>query len=260
MNRAGLAVVLAIAVAVGVAFGIYPQLDLDIAAWFFDSERHWFIFDEQPWQQPARDTARWLITALAAPAAFAILGKLIMPNRRMLISGRATVFIAVTLALAPGVLAHSILKEHWGRSRPIDVTEFGGTDRFTAWWDPRGRCPSNCSFVAGEPSAAFWTLAPAALAPPQWRPLAYAAALAFGVTVGVMRVASGSHFFSDVVFAGVLMFLVIWIFHGLIYRWQRTRLTDAAIEQPLRRAGEGLRSGLTALGRLIGLPPADKRS
>jgi len=31
------------------------------------------------------------------------------------------------------------------------------------------------------------------------------------------------------VFSGVFTFLVIWIVHGLIYRW-RTRLTDAQVE------------------------------
>jgi membrane-associated phospholipid phosphatase len=51
--------------------------------------------------------------------------------------------------------------------------------------------------------------APAALTPPQWRPLAYAAALLFGVAMGALRMAGGAHFFTDGVFAGVLMFLVV---------------------------------------------------
>ena len=86
----------------------------------------------------------------------------------------------LTLALGSGIIANVIFKDHWGQFRPISVTEFGGADRFTPWWDPRGECSGNCSFVAGEPAGTFWTLAPAALAPPQWRLLAYSAALAFG--------------------------------------------------------------------------------
>ena len=69
----------------------------------------------------------------------------------------------LTLVLAPGVVANLVFKEHWSRPRPIDVTEFGGSEHFRPWWDPRGDCPKNCSFVAGEPSGAFWTLAPAML-------------------------------------------------------------------------------------------------
>jgi lipid A 4'-phosphatase len=150
------------------------------------------------------------------------------------------------------VLANGILKEYSARMRPEDVTQLGGTERFTPWWDPRGLCPGNCSFIAGEPSGAFWTLAPAALTPPQWRPLAYAAALAFGAAMGVLRMASGAHFFTDVVFAGVFMFLVVWTLHGLIYRWRPTRLTDETIERPLEQAGKAIRDALAALGRRLG--------
>ena len=60
--------------------------------------------------------------------------------------------MVATLALAPGLLTNVILKSHWGRPRPIDVVEFGGDQHFVPWWDPRGDCPDNCSFVAGEPS------------------------------------------------------------------------------------------------------------
>ena len=85
--------------------------------------------------------------------------------------------LLVTLALAPGLLANLLLKEHWHRPRPIDVAQFGGDEHFRPWWDPRGDCPKNCSFIAGEPTAAFWTMAAAAVVPAQWRALAYAAAL-----------------------------------------------------------------------------------
>ncbi len=201
------------------------------------------MVNAQPWVQHARTAARLLITAVAAPAFLAVIGKLIWPRRRMLIDGRGALLVIVTLALGPGVLTNLILKDHWGRSRPIDVVEFAGTDRFVPWWDPRGECPNNCSFVAGEPSGAFWTLAPAALAPPQWRLAAYGAALAFGLGVGVLRIAAGAHFVSDVVFAGVFMYVLIWLAHGLIFRWRATRLDKDTIDRLLTRAARALRRG-----------------
>ncbi len=258
MNRTGLAVALAVAVVVGVVFGVYPQLDLDLAQLFFNPKTHLFRMSADSWEMHSRDAARWIIIALTAPAFFAIVGKVILPRRRMLISGRAALFVLATLTLGPGILTNGALKQYWGRSRPIDVVKFEGTDRFTPWWDPRGQCPANCSFVAGEPSGAFWTLAPAVLAPPQWRPLAYGAALVFGAAIGLLRMAAGGHFFSDIAFAGVLMFLVVWALHGLIYRWRPTRLTDKAIEQPLARAGDALRGAGAALWQRIG-GRADKR-
>ena len=235
MNRTGLVIALAVAAVAGVIFGLRPDLDLKLAGLFFDPERGGFWRSYDPPYLRARDAATWLITLVAMPAVVALVIKLVRPQRPLLIPGRAIVLMLVTLALGPGVVANLVFKEHWGRPRPIDVTEFGGTEHFRPWWDPRGDCPKNCSFVAGEPSGAFWTLAPAAVVPPQWRALAYGAALTFGAAVGVLRIVAGAHFFSDVVFAGVFSFLVIWLVHGLLYRWRRTRTSDAAVDGVLER-------------------------
>jgi membrane-associated PAP2 superfamily phosphatase len=251
MNRTGLLSALAIGVVVGGVFAIWPRLDLDLSALFFDPQIRQFTIGQKTWVLRARDVALYVITLLAAPAFLAVIGKVVLPRWRMLIPGRAAIFLMLTLALAPGIVANMIFKEHWERPRPIDVTDFAGADRFMPWWDPRGACPSNCSFVAGEPSGAFWTLAPAALAPPQWRPLAYGAALAFGAIVGVLRMTGGGHFFTDIVFAGVFTFLVVWTLHGLIYRWQPTRTTDEAVERPLAQGGLALRAALRSFARRI---------
>jgi membrane-associated PAP2 superfamily phosphatase len=233
MNRTGLLIALSVAAAVGLLFGLYPRLDLRVADIFYDPRvvGSW-LGNLRPLQW-ARWLSSWLVALIAAPAFIALAVKLVLPRRPMLIPGRGVVLMIATLALGPGLVANNLLKDNWSRPRPIDVTEFGGTEHFVPWWDPRGDCPKNCSFVAGEPSGAFWTLAPAALAPPQWQALAYAAAVAFGAGVGLVRMAGGGHFFSDVMFAGVFTFLIIWLVHGLLYRWRATRTTDAAVERVL---------------------------
>jgi lipid A 4'-phosphatase len=253
MNRTGLLIALALAATVGLVFAIDPKLDLDLAAPFFDPGRDGFWARVDPLMMGLRDLARLIVTLLIAPAVLAILGKLVLPRRPMLIPGRAAVLMILTLALAPGLVANIILKQHWGRPRPIDVTEFGGDQHFVPWWDPRGDCPDNCSFVAGEPSGAFWTLAPAALVPPAWRALASAAALAFGAGIGLVRIAGGGHFFTDVVFSGFLTFVIIWLMHGLIYRWRPTRISDRTIERALERLVLPLR------GAARQVPPASDR-
>lgn len=258
MNRTGLLIALGLAAIVGVVFAVWPQLDLAISGLFFDPVQHQFWPRLVRPLSLVRDAAQWIVAALAAPAAVALLLKLVLPRRRMLISARAAIFLLATLALGPGLLVNVTLKDYWPRSRPIDVTQFEGTDRFTSWWDPRGACVKNCSTVAGEPSGAFWTLAPAALAPPQWRPLAYAAALAFGSAVGMLRIAFGGHFFSDVVFAGVLVFLVIWIAHGALYRW-RTAPSEAAVEGGFDDIARVLRSPARWLGRRAETEPKPTR-
>jgi lipid A 4'-phosphatase len=235
MHRTGLTIALAIAATVGLVFAVWPQLDLKLAALFFDAQHGGFWRSYDPFYLFARDASTWVIALVAAPAGLAIAMKLVRPQRALLIPGRAIVLMLLSLALAPGVLANLVLKEHWGRPRPIDVAEFGGDEHFRPWWDPRGDCPKNCAFIAGEPTGAFWTMAPAALAPPHWRAAAYAAALAFGCAVGLLRMAAGAHFFTDVVFAGAIAFIVIWLLHGWLYRWGAAPFSDKTIETALER-------------------------
>ena len=110
--------------------------------------------------------------------------------------------------------------------------------------------------MAGEPAGAFWTMAPAAVAPPAWRVAAYGAAIVFGAAVGVLRMSAGGHFFTDVVFAGVITFLVIWLVHGLLYRWRPTRLSDAGVERLLERiTTPGYDAVMRIVARIRGAAP-----
>jgi lipid A 4'-phosphatase len=124
-------------------------------------------------------------------------------------NGAGVAFMALSLALGPGLLVNGVLKNHSHRPRPYQVVDFGGDAVFRPFYRTDGACRSNCSFVSGEGSAAFWTLAPALLAPPAWRPVAVAAGLLFGVATSLLRMAFGGHFLSDCIFAALLTWLVI---------------------------------------------------
>ena len=237
MNRTGLIVVLSIAAIVGVVFGVFPVLDLKISGLFYpvrDLNGNMFAWRLSPALSALHDVGLNAAFVLVAPALIAPVIKLLFPRMRMLVSGRAIVFLISTMLLAPGLVTNVVLKDYWGRPRPIDVTEFGGQQHFVPWWDPRGDCPSNCSFVSGDVSTTAWTFAPAALAPPQYRALAYGAAAALTVFMAVVRIMFGGHFATDTVFAGVFTFLIVWLAYALIYRW-RTRLDDKRIEDGLER-------------------------
>jgi lipid A 4'-phosphatase len=53
--------------------------------------------------------------------------------------------------------------------------------------------------------------------------------------MAAIRVMAGAHFPSDVIFAGVFTFLVVWAVYFLIYRWPRTRRSDDDVERALER-------------------------
>jgi lipid A 4'-phosphatase len=257
MNRTGLFIALALVLAVGLAFGIYPELDLRLAALFYDAATKSFPLKLNTIAAIARDGAMWIAWGIALPFIIALVVKLVRPDRPLLLSGRAMVFLLTTLLLSAGILTNLTFKSHWGRPRPVVVTEFNGDQQFVPWWDPRGACARNCSFFSGEGATAFWTYAPAALTPPVWRPLAYAGVTLFGVVTSVLRMAFGGHFFTDVAAAGLVTFLVIWLAHGYIYRWPSTRMTDKGIDAALTRfAWPGYRLVQKWLGRETGPTPS----
>jgi lipid A 4'-phosphatase len=235
MNRSGLFIALALALVIGLLFGIYPELDLKLAALFYDPATGYFPLKHNTLAAIARDGAMWIAWGLALPAIVALVVKLARPDRPLLMSGRAIVFLLATLVLSAGVLTNLTFKSYWGRPRPVVVTQFNGDMQFVPWWDPRGGCGRNCSFFSGEGATAFWTYAPAALTPPAWRPLAYGAVTLFGVITSVLRMAFGGHFFTDVAAAGLVTFLVIWLAYGWIYRRPSTRLTDEGVDAALTR-------------------------
>src|SRR5437016_8208110 len=226
MNRTGLLVALSLALVIGLLFGIHPELDLKLAALFYDAAAKSFPLKLNALAAIARDGAMWIAWGLTLPAIAALVIKLARPDKPLLISGRAIIFLLITLMLSAGVLTNLTFKSYWGRPRPVVVTQFGGPEQFVPWWDPRGSCDRNCSFFSGEGATAFWTYAPAALTPPAWRPLAYVAATAFGVVTSLLRMAFGGHFFTDVAAAALVTVTAVWLAYAFIARWPSTRLPD----------------------------------
>ena len=232
MNRAALLIVLAVGIVTGLLSALFPELDIAVARLFYRADAG-FALNAHGFLNVVRDGAMVIIAVIVGVPVGALVAKLVRPRVPLAVPGRAVVFLLSTIVLAPLLTANVLLKDNWARPRPRDIAAFGGSQQFVPWWDPRGTCKENCSFIAGEAAGAFWTLAPASLAPPQWRPLAYAAAVAFGAAIGTLRMAFGGHFFSDVVFAGVFTFLIIWMVHGALYRWWAAQLSDRAIERAL---------------------------
>src|SRR2546428_11296158 len=101
MNRTGLVIALAVAAAVGLIFGIRPDLDLKLAALFFDPERGGFWRAYDPAYLRARDVAVWLTTLVAMPAVVAPPVQFIRPRRPLLIPRPAVVVVVVAPAPPP---------------------------------------------------------------------------------------------------------------------------------------------------------------
>lgn len=238
----GLLLIVLAAVLAAAAVVIDPALDLQIAAFLQTPGVKAALASFYPWFDTVRDCNVALGAIFVIVAVGTLIIKLVSPHRPTLMSARAALLIIATFALAPALLVNGVLKPHSGRPRPAAVIELGGTQRFVQWWDFRGECDGNCSFVSGEASGAYALLAPAVLVPPPWRSLAVGAVVVYGTAIGVMRMAVGGHFATDIVFAGVFTALIVWLLHGCLYRFKRTRLTEEDIERFLARGGARMKA------------------
>ncbi|MEM7299909.1 MAG: phosphatase PAP2 family protein [Pseudomonadota bacterium] len=115
----------------------------------------------------------------------------------------------LTVLLAPALLVNGVLKSYWGRPRPYLTEEFGGEFPYVSPGTITDLCQKNCSFVSGETSAAFWLLALVVFLPKSRQTAATSAVVAFGVSVSLLRMGFGRHYFSDVVMSALFTVTIL---------------------------------------------------
>lgn len=116
-------------------------------------------------------------------------------------------YLVLCLGVGPGLVTNMLFKDQWGRARPAQIVEFGGGKTFTPPLLPANQCARNCSFVSGEAASMFAVFYAAALIVPHGSVAMIVAGTIVGLAAGLVRMAQGGHFLSDVVFAGVFMAL-----------------------------------------------------
>ena len=178
--------------ALALLFVLVPDIDLAFSGLFYDVGAG-FTQNGAPWERVLYESVGVLLVGAFRKGPF---GR----------QGRVAALLLLVLALGPGLVVNGILKEHWGRARPRDVTEFGGERHFTPAFVISDQCERNCSFTAGHPSAGFALAALGyAYVSRRRRWAVFAAATGFGLLVGLARVAAGGHFLSDVLFSGIIV-------------------------------------------------------
>ena len=126
--------------------------------------------------------------------------------------------------LGPLLLVNLVLKEHWGRPRPMQTLFFGGKDPYVLPGDISTYCESNCSFVSGEAAAAFWLVGLMFYFSGRNRLRYFIVAFIIASGIALLRVTFGRHYISDVVVAGLssvmLISFAVWILQTeIIRRW-----------------------------------------
>lgn len=177
----------------------FTNADLKLSA-LFCIDGKWPIGYQQPWHLLyVLDRGPAIVLALSGLTA-AIVG-IIYKQRRAWI--RPGLFLVILLALGPGLIVNSIFKEYWGRPRPREIVQCGGTKEFLHPWQ-KGIVHKGRSFPSGHSSAAFYLSAPFFLyrrTKPRTAAIWMTGGLVFGVLMSIARITQGGHFLSDTLWA-----------------------------------------------------------
>lgn len=187
-------------------FYIFPSVDLSVSRWFYQPNVG-FALADSALLRVLRSSSTWVMSGVLLLCALQLIRHAVAGQ----VGGRVArrcLWLLACLAAGPGLLVNGILKEYWGRPRPIATDLFGGEAPFQRVWVISNWCDRNCSFVSGEASSAAWLVAAALIAPRQIRTAAVAAATLYAFALSINRIAFGGHYLSDVVLAWLLCALV----------------------------------------------------
>jgi lipid A 4'-phosphatase len=187
-------------------FALNPSFDLKITHLFYTNGFAWSL---SPFAQFMRKVGMYLPITVALIAFFNLFTKRF--------DVRISYFLLTSGFLAPVLIVNMLLKDFWHRARPVQVLEFGGKFDFTPWYEIGKQCAKNCSFVSGEASGAFWLLGLVFVVPRPIKRLAFLVIFAFATYISLLRLAFGGHFFSDIVFAAIITYMVLQLTHTFFF-------------------------------------------
>jgi lipid A 4'-phosphatase len=231
-----------------ILFLVYPDLDPWFSGLFYDGARGGFYLRDGTVLLGLRRSGEIVLFAISAAVIASVLIKLAWPDRESLIPPRDSLFLASTLALGPGLVVNLILKNNWGRPRPVNIEQFGGDATFSGVWEFSDYCSRNCSFVSGEASSAIWIMSVSLVVPQRWRLPAFIVSGFYALALSLNRIAFGGHFLSDVVLSWGLTLIVIAAVYRFLY-----------VDPPAALTNERLEAGLGRIGMLLRGSPSGRR-
>jgi len=204
--------------AIGGLLVAFPHIDLTIAGQFHDPIDGFYLRDN-PLVRLVYHGVPWITRTVVVSLVLFLLAAWTFWRRRAFFSRqrRAALYLLLVMIVGPGLLVNTLFKDNWGRARPSQVEQFGGTKQFTRAALPADQCAKNCSFVSGHASVGFFFLA-FAFVWPRRRVLWLVAGTGLGLGIGLVRIMQGGHFFSDVIFCGIVVYLSALVLHAVMFR------------------------------------------
>jgi lipid A 4'-phosphatase len=181
----------------------FTNLDITLEHYFYSSEKGWILQYRPVWD--------FIYRFGIFPGYFLAFSGLIMIsvsywNRKYIRFRKVSLLLVFTIIVGPGILVNLVLKDHTGRPRPREITEFGGTENYVCICE-KAKTNEGKSFPCGHCSMGFYLAIPFLFYRNRKKALAYTflvTGIAYGFLIGIARMMAGGHFASDVVWAGAL--------------------------------------------------------
>lgn len=203
-----------------ILFIFFPQLDIEIANYFYDTELS-FLYRKNIIVQLLYKSIP-LITKIFATACLLYMIYIYIKHKKLkLILNYSAFFLFFTAIIGPGLIVNTVLKDNFGRARPKQIKEFNGNKEFTKAFIITDQCKKNCSFSSGHAAMGFYFTAIAYVVSTLYFTRIYLLGIAFGTLVGLSRIIMGGHFASDVITSGVIVLLLN---HLIFIWWNKKRL------------------------------------
>lgn len=191
----------------------FTDFDLQAAALFYQPSdendawpwQHWWL-----WQILFRYADAFIRVVAIGALVIAPLG-CFLPKLKPI--KRPALYIFLVILLGPGLVVNLVFKDHWGRPRPVHVTEFGGQYPYIPPLEIGAT--GEKSFPCGHCSVSYVFFVLYFLS--RKRKLFYfLLTMMLALLMGLTRMSAGGHFISDILWSGYLVFFVSWLVY---YGW-----------------------------------------
>lgn len=192
--------------ALGVLFYFHP-LDIYISRIFFDSKlgfvyKHQFIFAF------LHDAIYGVMVVLAGSRGVVMLDRWWVIRSFDYRYYLKPIYVLLACIIGPGLIVNMGFKEHFHRPRPSQTIIFNGQKDYAPPFSLKGQCEHNCSFVSGHASVGFAFYALAFIQTNIRKRKRYTIlATVLGLSFGLVRIVQGSHYLSDVIFSGIVVYI-----------------------------------------------------
>ncbi len=201
-------------------FLLWPQLDVWTSSWFYDPALRRFNPTHLPWVLAIHEGFPVVAQALFVLSFIAWTWSWRHPEQVSRAWRRRCAAWMLLVIVGIGLVVDWAFKDNVGRPRPEQIEAFAGDLPFVPVLQTSNHCDLNCSFVSGHAAGAFSLMAWGLWAPWHRRKRWMVFGVGLGLAIGLMRIAQGGHFLSDVLFAGWTIWLIM---QAIRLAWLRQR-------------------------------------